>query len=112
MALNRGFADSWPEPEPARPLPETEGEPPDRTPPTAVGYSGDDEPEPRFIRLVRPNTSIGFTAVIHELSTVVWPSRHDIIYLTLFILAITLILGAVLGVVDMAFGWLIEQILL
>ena len=65
MAVNRGYADSWPDPEPAQPLLEGEGEPPDRNPPTAIGTTGDYEPEP--IRFVRPDTLRGISAVIGEL---------------------------------------------
>jgi preprotein translocase subunit SecE len=50
--------------------------------------------------------------VINELRKVVWPTRDDVIYLTIVVVLVTLILGAVLGAIDIGFGWLIEKTLL
>jgi preprotein translocase subunit SecE len=53
-----------------------------------------------------------FTDIISELRKVVWPTRQDVVYLTFVVVVVTIILGAVLGGIDMAFGWLIDQTLL
>jgi preprotein translocase subunit SecE len=52
------------------------------------------------------------TDIISELRKVVWPTRQDVVYLTIVVVIVTLILGAVLGAIDIAFGWLIEKTLL
>ena len=36
----------------------------------------------------------------------------DVVYLTLVVVVVTVILGAVLGAIDIGFGWLIEKTLL
>jgi preprotein translocase SecE subunit len=50
--------------------------------------------------------------IINELRKVAWPSREDIIHLTGVVVVVTLILGAVLGAIDIGFGWLIDNTLL
>ncbi|MCH8051179.1 MAG: preprotein translocase subunit SecE [Chloroflexi bacterium] len=50
--------------------------------------------------------------VITELRKVVWPSRPDVIHLTVVVVIVTLILGAILGAIDLGFGWLIDEALL
>jgi preprotein translocase SecE subunit len=50
--------------------------------------------------------------IISELRKVVWPTREDTMYLTVVVVIVTLILGAVLGAIDIGFGWLIERTLL
>ena len=52
------------------------------------------------------------TDIISELRKVVWPTREDVVYLTIVVVVVTLILGAVLGAIDIGFGWLIEKTLL
>jgi preprotein translocase subunit SecE len=52
------------------------------------------------------------TDVISELRKVVWPTREEVVYLTIVVVVVTLILGAVLGAIDIAFGWLIDRTLL
>jgi len=52
------------------------------------------------------------TDIISELRKVVWPTREDVMYLTVVVVIVTLILGAVLGAIDIGFGWLIEKTLL
>jgi preprotein translocase subunit SecE len=52
------------------------------------------------------------TDVISELRKVVWPTRDDVVYLTLVVVVITIIMGAILGVIDIGFGWLIDNVLL
>jgi preprotein translocase subunit SecE len=52
------------------------------------------------------------TDVISELRKVVWPTREDVVYLTFVVVVITVILGAVLGLIDLGFGRLIDTVLL
>jgi len=50
--------------------------------------------------------------VITELRKVVWPSRPDVIHLTIVVVIVTLILGAILGAIDIGFGYIIDEALL
>lgn len=50
--------------------------------------------------------------VVNELRKVVWPTRDDVVYLTIVVVIIAIIFGAVLGGIDIAFGWLIDHTLL
>lgn len=50
--------------------------------------------------------------IISELRKVVWPTRDDVTHLTVVVCIVTVILGAVLGGVDVGFGWLIDNTLL
>jgi preprotein translocase subunit SecE len=52
------------------------------------------------------------TDIISELRKVVWPTREDVIYLTFVVVIVTVILGAILGMIDLGFGWLIDNLLL
>ncbi len=50
--------------------------------------------------------------IISELSKVVWPSRSDVWHLTVVVVIVTIIIGAALGGIDIAFGQLIDNTLL
>jgi preprotein translocase subunit SecE len=50
--------------------------------------------------------------IITELRKVVWPSRGDVVHLTIVVVIVTLILGAILGAIDIAFGYIIDEALL
>jgi preprotein translocase subunit SecE len=50
--------------------------------------------------------------VIGELRKVVWPTRDDVVHLTIVVVIIMILIGAVLGAIDIGFGWLIERTLL
>ncbi|MEX0682167.1 MAG: preprotein translocase subunit SecE [Dehalococcoidia bacterium] len=50
--------------------------------------------------------------VVSELRKVVWPEREDVVHLTVVIVIVTIIIGAVLGAIDIGFGWLIDRTLL
>jgi preprotein translocase SecE subunit len=50
--------------------------------------------------------------IISELRKVVWPSRYDVWHLTVVVVIVTLIVGAALGGIDMAFAQLIDHTLL
>lgn len=47
-----------------------------------------------------------------ELQKVVWPSRDDVVHLTIVIVIVTLLIGAALGGIDIAFGWFVDKTLL
>jgi len=50
--------------------------------------------------------------IINELRKVVWPTRDDVVYLTIVVVIITILFGAVLGAIDLGFGWLIDNTIL
>lgn len=50
--------------------------------------------------------------IISELRKVVWPTRQDAMYLTFVVVVVAVLIGAVLGGIDIGFGWLVEQTLL
>jgi preprotein translocase subunit SecE len=50
--------------------------------------------------------------VITELRKVVWPERDDVVHLTVVVVIVTIIIGAVLGGIDIGFGWLVDKTLL
>ena len=50
--------------------------------------------------------------IISELKKVTWPTREDTMHLTVVVVIVTILIGAVLGAIDIGFGWLIDQTLL
>jgi len=50
--------------------------------------------------------------IINELRKVVWPSRQDTVHLTIVVVIVAILVGAVLGSIDIGFGWLIDNLLL
>ena len=50
--------------------------------------------------------------IISELRKVVWPTREDTLHLTVVVVLVTIAMGAVLGGIDIGFGWLIDNTLL
>ena len=46
-----------------------------------------------------------FGEVIGELRRVPWPSTNETLRLTLMVLAVAAVIGVVLGVADLVFGW-------
>jgi preprotein translocase subunit SecE len=52
------------------------------------------------------------TEIISELRKVIWPTRDDVVYLTFVVVVVTIVIGAILGGIDMGFGWLIDKTLL
>jgi len=53
-----------------------------------------------------------FMDIINELRKVIWPSRQDTVHLTFVVVVVALMTGAVLGGIDIGFGWLIDNLLL
>jgi len=50
--------------------------------------------------------------IISELRKVTWPGRPEVTHLTVVVIIVSLMLGAVLGGIDIGFGWLIDNLLL
>jgi preprotein translocase SecE subunit len=50
--------------------------------------------------------------IINELRKVVWPSRQDTMHLTVVVVVVAVLVGAALGGIDIAFGWLVDNLLL
>ena len=50
--------------------------------------------------------------VISELRKVIWPKREDVYHLTFVIVIVTVLIGAVLGLIDIGFSQLIDHTLL
>jgi preprotein translocase subunit SecE len=52
------------------------------------------------------------TDIIAELRRVVWPSREETTNLTIVVIIVAVAMGVVLGGIDLAFEWAVENILL
>ncbi len=50
--------------------------------------------------------------IISELKKVAWPTREETAYLTTVVIIVAVAAGIVLGVVDIFFNWLIDNLLL
>ena len=50
--------------------------------------------------------------IINELKKVTWPSRQEVGYLSFVVIVVSLIIGTILGVADLGFGWFIENTIL
>jgi len=87
-----------------RPVPRTG---PSRAVPRREGREA--RPFPASLLRWRPRF---FLDIYSELRKVTWPSREDTIHLTVVVVIVTLILGAILGAIDIGFGWLIDNTLL
>jgi preprotein translocase subunit SecE len=47
-----------------------------------------------------------------ELKKVTWPTREETAYLTMVVIIVAVSVGLMLGAVDVAFSWIIDQLLL
>lgn len=64
-------------------------------------------------RRLRPRLGVKFVQeVIAELKKVTWPSRDEVIRLTLVVIIVSAAVGALLGAADLIFAWLMERLLL
>ena len=52
-----------------------------------------------------------FGEVVSELKKVTWPSRQETIRLTLLVIAVSVAIGVVLGVLDLLFTRLVDIVL-
>jgi len=50
--------------------------------------------------------------IIVELRKVVWPSRQDTVHLTIVVVVVSVIIGLILGGIDLGFAWVVDKILL
>jgi len=67
------------------------------------------DPARRRGSLFRPTW---ITDIISELRKVTWPSRQEVGYLSFVVIVVSVAIGVVLGVADLAFGWFVEQTIL
>jgi len=74
----------------------------------SMSTSSPSEP-PRKGSLLKPRWAMD---IISELRKVTWPSRREVMNLTVVVLVVSLLLGAVLGVADLGFGWFVEETIL
>jgi preprotein translocase subunit SecE len=66
-------------------------------------------PAKRRLRLKAPNW---LEEIIAELKKVTWPTREETAYLTMVVIVVAVAAGIVLGVVDIFFNWLIDNLLI
>jgi preprotein translocase subunit SecE len=66
------------------------------------------QPRRRF-RIGRPSW---MEDIVSELKKVTWPTRDETAYLTTVVIIVALAVGALLGVIDIFFNWLIDRLLL
>jgi len=50
--------------------------------------------------------------IFSELKKVTWPTRQETAYLTMVVIIVAVAAGIVLGLVDVVFNWLIDELLL
>jgi preprotein translocase subunit SecE len=50
--------------------------------------------------------------IVSELRKVTWPRRQEVGYLTVVVVIVSAFFGAILGVADLGFSWLIENTVL
>jgi len=74
----------------------------------AMSTSSANEP-PRKSSLLKPRWA---QDIISELRKVTWPSRREVMNLTVVVLVVSLLLGALLGGADLAFSWFVEETIL
>lgn len=60
-----------------------------------------------FLRRITPRFA---GDVISELRKVTWPTIAETRYLTVVVAIVALTMGIILGLFDLAFGWMIEQL--
>lgn len=53
-----------------------------------------------------------FTDIINELKKVVWPTRQETLRLSLIVIGLCLVMGAVLGLIDWGFSELVAKVFL
>lgn len=71
--------------------------------------TSDPHEPPRRSSFFKPRWALD---IISELKKVTWPSRRDVMNLSFVVIVVALLLGAVLGVADLGFGWFVEQTIL
>ena len=64
---------------------------------------------PRKGSLLKPRWAMD---IISELRKVTWPTRREVMNLTVVVLVVSLLLGMLLGLADLGFGWFVEETIL
>ena len=80
---------------------------PARTPSLSVS-----QPAAEGVRRGRRFVPRWIADIFSELRKVTWPSRQEVGYLTFVVVIVSAFFGAVLGVADLGFNWLIESTVL
>ena len=70
------------------------------------------QPPARQRRRFRLGVPSWLEEIVSELKKVTWPTRDETIYLTTVVIIVAVAVGIVLGLVDIFFNWLIDQLLL
>ena len=60
-----------------------------------------------FLKRLQPRA---VADVISELRKVTWPTFAETRYLTLVVAIVAIVMGVILGLFDLLFGWIIEQL--
>ncbi len=68
--------------------------------------------DPRPAPVARPVRFQFFREVVSELRKVVWPTREEATRLTIMVIVVAGAIGALLGVIDIAFSFLIRSVLI
>jgi preprotein translocase subunit SecE len=63
-------------------------------------------------RSFRPKLPGFIDDIYSELKKVTWPTRQETAYLTMVVIVVAVAVGVILGVVDAAFNWFIDRVLL
>jgi preprotein translocase SecE subunit len=79
-----------------------------RQPKQTRGAKPPSAPKRRF----RPKVPGWADDIISELKKVTWPTRDETAYLTMVVIVVAVLVGSVLGGVDVFFNWLIDRALL
>jgi preprotein translocase subunit SecE len=52
-----------------------------------------------------------FAESISELRKVTWPTREDVVRLTIIVIAVSIVIGIYIGVLDIVFRTLVDRVL-
>jgi len=80
-----------------------------RRPPSVSAPAATEQARRGGSSLLKPRWAMD---IISELRKVTWPSRQEVFHLTVVVIVVSLLIGLVLGVADLAFGWIVEKVIL
>ena len=75
----------------------------------ATGAANKAAARPKGIKRLIPRFALDIWS---ELGKVIWPKREDVTHLTFVIVVVTVMIGAVLGLIDISFSWIIDKAIL
>jgi preprotein translocase subunit SecE len=78
-----------------------------RRPPSVSAPAAAEGPRRSRGSLLKPRWA---TDIISELRKVTWPTRQEVFHLSIVVIVVSLLIGLVLGSADLAFGWIVEQV--